>query len=166
MPELNPLFNRPARRHERDDYRRSDRDRSASLVMETQKEEIGFIETPGGIQRKIDGLKGAWDALALDYPQNGAIQSEYKRFKVWHRELSDSWSSRLFASTIAPEFESWTNRYRAAYATGQRTNPGATITAPPPESLIAPMPESSFFWPIIAIAGAVGLIAVARIFGK
>jgi hypothetical protein len=122
------------------------------------------IESPQSIDRKIQSLDDAFEALGRSFPGDVPLGEEIKRFRAWRDTVRSSLTSSFFPSTVAPEFDQWRNRYRVAFEQAQKAHPDVVATAPVPSAILDPKkPTDPWFWAILAASGAVGLVAIAKI---
>lgn len=133
-----------------------------------RKDEAGIlgIETPASIKRKVLDLQNSWKRLSESYPKDKFIQQELQAYNAWADDVNSSVFNRLFASSIAPKYDSWVVRYKDAFEKAKAADPSVKPTAPDPETLTAPVPPartSPWVWAVIAGSVAVGLYSVYKI---
>jgi hypothetical protein len=148
--------------------RRKKRKGHAIVKRRRQQDEAGIlgIETPASIKRKVLDLQNSWQRLAESYPKDKFIQAELQAYNAWADDVNSSVLNRLFASSIAPKYDSWVQRYKDAFEKAKKTSPEIDPTAPDPGTLTAPVPPartSPWVWAVIAGSVAVGLYSVYKI---
>jgi hypothetical protein len=122
------------------------------------------VETPSSVRRKVDLLAAAWKSLQSSYPSSPVVKSEVAQYLTWQSQVESSVWNQVFASSVAPEYETWLARYKSAYQSAKNAFPTVSPTAPVPEDLAEPeLAASPWFWAVLAGTGVVGLWAIASI---
>lgn len=137
-------------------------------IVKRRKDEIGVfgIETPASIKRKVLDLLNSWQRLAKSYPNNKLIRDELAAYKAWADDVNASVLNRLFASSIAPKYDSWLVRYKDAFEKAKAADPNVSPIAPEPGTLTAPVASartSPWVWAVLAGSVAIGLYSVYKI---
>jgi hypothetical protein len=78
-------------------------------------EDVFNIVTPGGIDRRIIDLDAAFQQLKAEANGNAYVLSEVRAWEIWSKKVLDSWTSKVFATGLLQELDSWKKRYATAY---------------------------------------------------